>query len=471
MKSRYWYIIGVFLVIGVAIAPVIVKQNFLKKIEKQKKVFLNHGLKLTIIDERGYLESIVSFNLDIINGKKFRDYILDKPYFNDSTFSEFAKLIKRKSEQNIRPALDGTTFNGVIKYSNSLLKKTTIRLSLIRLSDELMKDVYKNKEAANLILPLLSNKVLTFFVTLNNNQRDAEIRMKNIDQALKLKNKETIDFKFIGGKLKIDDSKRLIGKYALDNQLFKIHEKSKSLIFQTKGLKYKFDYLNQFDSKGSIHIDSFDFKGEKYSKTTIFKFANLDIKSSIKTLKDDTLPIDISYVLNDIYFKNQIKEFELKRASINIGVSGINKQDLLDYSSTYNAMILSGKKRTKNNMHTLMTAFSKIINKGLKANVGFSLSKLKIQRFMLNDISLSLKSTLVNNTADLGNINKYTIRKLSKAMLVNGVLTMDKKDFELISSLNIKLSKIAKLAKIQGDKAIFNIEFKQDSLFINKTKL
>ncbi|MCF6172533.1 MAG: hypothetical protein L3J44_01915 [Campylobacteraceae bacterium] len=468
MKSIYLYIVGALIVVGVAVTPLIVKRNFTKSLTNQKEVLLKQGLELNIKSEEGYINGKTSFALRVVDGKKFRDYVLKEISSTSPDFVYMAKIIKKRSDKNIRQILDGTTLDGIIKHSNLYLGTTEVKLSLVKFSDEIMNSIEKDAEVKNLINPLLDEKVLTFLIDINSKHQITKISTKDIDQTFKLKNAKTLNFKLTGNKLNINQSKRMVGTYAIDNQFFKVSSAREKLSFQTQGFNYKFDYLNQFNSKGSVHIDSFKFDSKRRTKSVKLKLKNFDFKSSIGPNIVDTVAIDVSYALNDLYIKSQIKEFNLNKAKFDIAILGMQEQDLLDVSKLYNKITLNGKQISKQDIKTLRDGFLKIVNKGFKTNINLSLSGLKDKIIMLNSIKIVLHTNLKQNKAKMG---RSSITELLNAFSIEGVVSLDKQDLKAISSINSKLNKLAKFAKVEAGKAIFNIEFKQGKLLVNKKSL
>ncbi|NOX16338.1 MAG: hypothetical protein GXP61_10030, partial [Epsilonproteobacteria bacterium] len=343
MKSIYLYIVGALVIVGVAVTPLIVRQNFTKSLKNQKEVLLKQGMKLTIKNEKGYFNGITSFNLQIVDGKKFRDYVLNEITTVNSSFIPMSNIFKKRSKKYIGLALDGTTFEGFVRHSNFLPHKTEVELALIKLSDDTMDKINKKEEIKNLINPLLKEKALTFFIDIDSKENITQIRIKDIDRAFELKNKKTYDFKLIGNKLTINNTKRMAGAYTFDNQLLRANSGYKNLLFQIQGFDYKFDYLNQLDSVISMHADSFKLEIKQRSRATIFKFKNLDINSSIDATSTDTVNIDINYALNNVYLKSYMKVVKLNKGKLDIAILGISKQDLINFSKIYNKIVSRGK--------------------------------------------------------------------------------------------------------------------------------
>jgi len=71
---------------------------------------------------------------------------------------------------------------------------------------------------------------------------------------------------------------------------------------------------------------------------------------------------------------------------------------------------------------------------------------------------------------NVANMDKKTILKLINAFSLKGTISMEKKDLEVLSSLNRKLDKLGRLAKEKTNKMIFDIDFKKGKLLINNQK-
>ncbi len=454
MKSIYLYIIGV-LVVGAAAMPFFVIKQVDTKIQSEKQSLVASGVNFEIVSEEGYISSTREFELKITNGKKFRDYALTKFAEKNPNYRGLTELLQKNSEKDIRPALDGTTFTGTIKNSNLLLNAPLIELSLTKLSDEIMSHINNEVEAQKVIIPMLDEKMLTFYITLDSNEKISQILMKDIDKDIE-DNGKTINFKLEGHELNLDITESLAGNYKVDKQSIKADK----FYMQTKGVKYTFDYLTQFENRIDLHVDNFELEEDN----VVFKVGNIDIKSDIKTADNNALKLDAKYTVKDIYFLER-ESLELDNFTFELGISELDKQSIVMASESYNKLALNANQTTQNDIEVLMEAMTNILNKGFKSTIETSLSGLIFQNKTFKNIDLILNLQVKANTYDINGFD------MIKALVLNGTLTLNEDSLKEMVKLDRSLERFAKLGKKEGNNMVFNYEFKQESLYVNGTKI
>jgi len=451
MKKILLYIVGL-LIVGVVAMPIIVKNQVEKQIKDTKQTLNEIGIELTIIKDEGYISSYREFEMKILNGRKFRDSALQRFAQKNPNYKGLIHLLQKQSENDIRPALDGITFYGTLENSNLLLNAPKIVLSLTKFSDEMMSNLYNNKQASKLVHSILDEKIFTFFITLDNNQQISQVIMKDIDKNIN-DNGKNINVKLKNNKLDIDIKDHVQGIYTLGEQSLK----SKKFSLKTTGIQYKFDYLTQFKNRGNLHVNSIEFRENK----GVVKVGNIDISSNSEISNINDLSVNIKYNVKDVYYQ-KYERVELDNLALSISLSGLDKDNIIHASNAYNKLTFKPK---RNSMITLITSLEKILNKGFKVDVTASLRGLSSTKLTLGDSDFILNLKVATN--------KYTIQSkdIINAVLVDGKLTVDEKHMNDIIKIDRKLSKFAKLGKKQGSKIVYNYQFKQGTLFINGNKL
>jgi len=367
-------------------------------------------------------------------------------------YKGLTELMQKQSNKDIRPALDGTTFSGVIRNSNLYLEPITIEISLAKFSDEIMDSFIGDKEVEDFFNSVLDEKLFTFFIKLDKNQKISQIVMQDIDKNID-DNGKTINVKFKNHSLDIDIKESLKGLYTLGEQSIKADK----FLLNTKGIEYKFDYLTQFENSGSLHVDSLEIKDNR----DILKIGNVDITNSIKPLSNNDLSVDLKYTIKDLYFKEQ-GTFELDSFIFNISVFGLDKDGAIEGSKAYNQLALEP---TQSSIEMFTNAIQKILNRGFKANINTSLSGLKFQNITFDNSEFTLNFIL--------NKNSYTLKDdaIINALLVSGKLSLEEKNIKDIIKLDRSLKRFVKLGKKEGSKVVFNYEFKQGNLLVNGNKI
>jgi len=454
MKKLLLSIVGL-LIVGAIALPLVIKNQVESQIEVNKQSLLKNGMELNIIKEDGYISTTRDYTLKIINGKKFRDYILEKFIQIDPNYKVFIELMQKNTKKNIRIALDGTTFSGTIKNSNLLLFPTKIELSLVKLSAKIMSGLKPNDKVSDNIKLMLNEKKITFFITLDSNQNVSQIIMKDIDEDIKDKGK-VVNFKLKGHKLDLDITKSLKGSYTIDTQSVK----SDRFEMQTKGINYTFDYLTQFQNDASIHVDSFSVLERKNS----FKVGNIDIGTNVKDADNKTLKINVNYKIKDVYFKEKMTA-KLDSFVLNLDIFDLDKEGLVSVNEAYSKIALNSTSLTQKDIEALTNGVQKILNSGIKAQINSSISNLIFKKTNLNKIDFKMNMMLNPNTNTLKGF------QMIQAVEIDGSVTMNKSDVQELLKLDRSLERFAKLGKKDGDNVVFNYEFKKGSLYLNGNKL
>ena len=450
MKSIYKYILAL-LVVGVLVMPFVVKNEVNKHIDSAKKSLTANGVELTIVSEKGYISSTREIELKVTNGKLFRDYIVTKLTIDNIAYKALLRFIKQGSNKEAKEAFNGMTFKGTIKNSNLLLNKPVIELSLVKLSDKIISLAEENKKASDIILPIIAEKMITFYVTLDSNQNISQIIMKDINKNIKIDG-ENINFQLVDNKLKLDLAENLVANYSLGKQFIK----SDDFSILTSGLTYKFEYLNKFNTSDTLHIDNFEVINDSFT----LKIGNSDLSSSIAETDKKTLNINSSCNMKDISF-NGYGQIKLKKFTYTVNLSGLDRNWVDKAGNSYKIGFF---RRTMVSQETV-NALQKILNIGFKLNVKTVLNSLSFMGVHLDKVDFLLNAELKENTYDISD------RGMINALLLNGSITMNKESLKELVSLERSLEKFSKLAKKDGDKRIFNYNLKNGKIFLNGTKL
>jgi hypothetical protein len=452
MKKIFLYIITL-VVVAIALVPLYTKKQVDMQIQNEKQILKESGIELNIINQKGYISSYREFELKIINGKKFRNSIFSKITYNNPNYKNLINLMTKKSDKDIRSALDGMTFTGNLQNSNLYLSPPTIELSLIKLSNKAMLSLNKNKDLLKFITSSLKEKLITFYITLDSNQKITKIIMKDIDKNIDDKG-NNINVKLINHKLSFDNKKSLNGIYTLEEQSLK----AKDFFLITKGIEYKFDYINQFENSGNFHIDSLEITQKK----GMFKVGSIDIINSIKN-SDKTLNGHVKYNIKDVYFDKRDK-LELDNIDFELTFNNLDKNNTVEASSAYNDLVFSRPVK-KETIDKLTNALEKILNKGFNIDIKTSINGLGFKNMLFNNADFILALQVNKNNF------KLKSRDIIKAFSIQGKLTFDKQNIKDLMKLNSKFKKLVKLGKRIGDKIVFNYKFENGDLFINGEKI
>ena len=320
-----------------------------------------------------------------MDAKKLRDSIVERILKQNPNYIGPIDFLKQVSKGDIRLALDGTTFKGTIKNSNLLLKSSEIELALVKLSDEFMKNINSNKDTFDAIQSMLDEKLITFFISLDSNQKISQIAMKDIDKTIVDRN-NSINVKVEDHKLKLDTTESLIGTYAIGKYIIK----AKELSFEMKNLNYKFDYLTQFDNNGVLNIDSFMF--QESSESAALKIGNINIENSTQSIENNLLDASTTYSLKDLYFESPtMQKLELESFTFKLDVLGVDKDGIIEIDRIYSKF---SPHDSNAQIELLMQTAQKILNSGFKTDIEAELSGLVFQEKTFKTVNLVLNADL-----------------------------------------------------------------------------
>ena len=461
MKPLYMYVAGALVVGGVAVTPVVVKQNVTSSIEMDKVSLLKHGIELQILKEEGYFNSIRDFKLTIVDGKKLRDYLFSEVNKINPQYVQVTKMLQKNSDRDINPALDGTTFSGKIQNSNLLPEDVKVEMSLTTLSTEAMKGIKDDKETSDIIMPMLNNKVLTFYITLDTNKNLKTLSLKDIDQTIVDKH-ETIKFQMQGQKLDLENSSDTIsGNYTLAKQLVHVKGKYKDFSLENSGIKYSFDYTNQFQNSASFDLGSFTLTESKRSRDSHFKIQNAGIKSDVNAV-NNAANANVKYSIKNIDFKDR-GTFGLNDLQFDLGFKGLNKDAIVAISDAYSKMTF--KRRTRDDVKALTKGIEQMINYGFDTTLNASISSMNVDKISLGNINFDFTGKIEKNT------HKLNDSQLINALHVKGTIKLSEKDLETLAQKDRQIKEFSSLAKKEGNRAVFNLEFTKGEMLLNGKKL
>ena len=450
MKPMYLYVAGALLASAVAL-PIVVKKQIDTQIEIEKKAMLLSGIDFEVTSESGYFSTLREYNLVITDGEKFRDYALNKFAKNNPNYKGLTKMMQKSTDKDIRPALDGTMFTGTIKTSNLLLEDPFIELSLISLSDDIMSGMSKKKKTYDVVKPMLDEKMITFFITLDSNKKVSKVVMKDIDKTID-KDGEEVNFKLKGHKLNIDITESLAGIYNLDMQSIK----AKDFYMQSKDLKYSFDYLTQFENKTDINLGSFELE----DSTGKLMLGNTKINSHLQIVNDSTLDVDIGYDINNLSFTMQEK-LKFDNFAFKIHAYDIDKDGVMSLNKVYNKVALNPMAMNEDDSVALTDSTQKILNSGFKIDIDTS-----VRDFYAQDISLKKVDLIFNLKMEP---NTYTMNdpEVEKAFIVDGSIVFDANNFQELVMKNKDLEKFKDMGEKDGEDMVFKYQYRDGVWLIN----
>jgi len=418
-------------------------------------------------DNSGYLSTNLSYKLIISNPNQIYKEFLSK--LVNKTQEQFVhKLILLLNGSEITVDINILNFpvlhnNAVNIYYTSLPPKITAKASSNALLHELSTFLY--------------NKGLGESINISALGKFTSIQVKNIDKIFEGKNGNLT--------LKLKDYVSKIDKFNIEEHHYKFKVKNKLLEFDINsknGMKMSSNYhklkcdINKeglYDSKLICELGKFNLNIKKYKNQTL-SLDNILIYTKSK-LEANNINYKYKYKIKNINFKT--KSIYGRKNSVVIdnfeysgSIKGISKDALNDI---YN-MQYKGKRFYLNKQY--QKAILKVINNGFDFNIdNLSIDSMSFgsgsRKITLGNISINMNLKILKN-----NIN-FT-KRVKPLMLLRYLnlkmkISLAKKDYNLLKKLDKrnKIKRITKLAKFDGDNAVFDIDFAKGKLTINNQSI
>ncbi len=452
----------------VLIVPFGYKQYINKTIVSSINNLSNKGfLVVKEKDDSGYLTTRQSYKLVISNPNTIYKELLSK------VFNKTQKPII----YNIITALNGSEITVDLNILNfPVSHKDAINIYLTSLPAKIKQSVNSNILLQE-ISTFLKNKGLGENISINALEKITAVKLKNIDKIFS-SNKSNL-------KMKIKDYTTNIKKFDVHNNQYDFTTKNALLNFaittkKNRGmsvgynnLKCVVDRKDLYNNQLFCSVGSFNLKIQKYRKQTL-KLDDIFISSESK-LKQDNIDYQYKYKIKNIYFgtfskysgKNSInlKDFEYSG-----NIEGVHK-DIIDQLSK-----ISYNKPKFYLNRQYQKIILKLINNGFTfniSNLGVTSVKIenKTKNISLGNIQIKMSLKVLKNDIKLS--KRVNPLMYLQYLNVNLHIALQKKDWDFIQSLDKrkKMSRVGKMVKLVGNKAIFDIVFSNKKLTVNNQKI
>lgn len=450
---------------GIAITPMVVKNQIDTSIAQEKALLADKGLELKEIRDEGYFTSTRFLELKITDGKKLRDFFLDELVKKENNFTLYADLIKKQTNKDIDKALVGTTFEGILTHSNLLVNDIKINLSLTSLSTLFMEEMQKNEALKKVFQPIFESKLLTFDIDMTSKQEIKKIAFKDIQTTLTPNENTQSTIAWTNHFLTFDlDTPRTKGLYNIDKQKIEILDKEEIFKYNAGQFKYTFDYASQFDQVASLSLKDIDIYSKAYTRETSMHINNINIESSVAMKNEASIYTDALYSLDAFSFHKGATNITFDNSALSFAFDNIHLEGLKNLTTAYQNLYFQ---KTDANTQELINSLQTLLHYGANVGVKGKLKAFHYQDVALDDISLNLDTTILANTVDL----KTNFKSLISFITVQGVFKAHKKDIETLLTLDKGLNKVLAHAKEEGEYMIYNIRFADKIFTINDNEI
>lgn len=465
MKKLSLILSLIFVVVIVAV-PIVVKNQFEQNLNILVQDVEKYGIKTSITKSEGYFNSKILLESKILDGVKFTNTILDKLVEIEPNYILFANTMKSATKNSANNAFNGITIESTLTASYLTSSDIKITLSLIKFSDAVIKELEKKKALRDFLKPILDEKMLTVFLTLDNQKRVKTARLND----LKLKVDNELDIQILENNLILDYGDRIKGTMSIGSQLYKNIQNYKTFILSFGDIVYTFDYLNKFNSKANISINNFKIEKIRKSRKDILDVKLFEMDSTVSTNTEQNLDAFISYVLQDLTLKNNGVKVTLADLKFDVDIKNISKQEVLSLNESYQKLLWQTNQSQKREIqHEMLQKVNNLLNKGLGVQIGISLNSIKLSDKELKDIDINFDVKLEKNDLQLGDRNFEN--NLAQVLDFNAQITMLQSDSKVLQSINRRFKQFSSFAKKELNKEIYDIDLQGTNIYINNKKL
>lgn len=455
------------IVICVAIVlaiPLYTKSKLATELENAKNQLQTYGIEVQDVETSGYFTSKVKLKYVIKDGTKLQDLIMRRLQKIDPSFQTLLPA-SPKTNDMLHTAFDGMSFEGVLSVSNLFLFDPHLVISLMSFSDKLTNEIKQDKEARDFILPLLEKKTLTFIIDYDRQRRVKSFRIKDI----KLQKDNKFNVQLLDNVCKFNYSKGISGTYTLGKQIYDISSVRKPFHLEVGKLLYSFDYLDQFNSKADVSINDTYLKSTKYGRSSEFWIKLAQIKSAVMVKNDINLDASTSYEVKDVKFQDGRVTFTLKDTKFSVDVENLMKDNVQALSNAYRNILMQNDKYARRvASKDFAKALEQLVHNGFNMKIAFSLKDASVKKLALKDIQANFEVKFPKNNV---NLKKQRPSALLSMLDLSGKISMKEQDAQTIKKFNRGFSKVIDLGIQQADKKVYNIDFQNNHIYVNNTKL
>ncbi len=444
--------------------PFLYKQIVIKNIITRIDSLSNNGFTVTKLkDNNGYLSTKQSYKIVISNPNAiYNKYVKNLPNnINKNIFKKILTLLNN-SEFDI----DIDMLNLPIQHKNA------INIYLISLPSKI-KTTPNNW--TKFISNFLKNKKLGENINLGSFGSVTSLKLKNIDQNFSDNNIST-NLKIHGLAFDIKRSDFAHDNYAFTNinKLFNFQFTQNNL--ETFDLKYKnlkcnIDRKDFFTNSIACSMTNLTFYDKSYDSKKLI--LNNILSKSNTMLKNNKFKYQYQYKISNIILNNISKysgtqNFNIKNFIYKGNIEGIDKDYIKELSN------MSYQTPQYQLINQYANIGKNILNKGFSFNINdLEVSSIRFDnkntKINLGQIKATMNLTILPNNINI--FQRYQALKILSYIKMNSKIELSKKDFLFLVGLSKQNQKIKQFVKYDGNKAIFNISFKNKKLFINNKQV
>ena len=438
--------------------PLVISSSIDKEIESNRITLEKNGIKQSITAKSGYLTTQRQFTLEISDGAKARDYLLDMLVAKNAQYKIFAKSLKEISTVEMNSMLNGLSFRGVMENSNLLPQESSVSLILEKLPLITQKELAENKEFQTTLLPLIQKGTIAFDLRFDSRQKLSSIQMRDIKESLVFEEATMeMDTRNQGVRYN-DDGSTIKGKATIDKQTIGIRGENFVLKSNVDKLLYDFNYKNELNNQGTLSLEGYQLSIQDGSETMALSLGKIDANSVLEESQQN-LTLKAMYTLNEIAFADRRDDIKLKKLMVAVDLSGIATAKIKKLQDNYNALMLAQNSPSDKE---LIADFVALINDGIVLDLSLKVNGLSGE-VALKDMNIGLNMVVPKNSYS----DKQSPLALLSLLEVKANVKMHKDDRQTLENLEVSVEEDFALGKVEGDYFSYDILFKDSKMSIN----
>lgn len=458
LKTKYLVISSV-VVAALAAMPLIVSSQVDKKLEATKTFLEQNGLKQELLTKSGYLTGTRTFNVEVVDAKKARDFLLNQLVEKNAQYKLFAQGFKEETDAGINAAIDGLKFKGEMTNSNLLLGDVKVSLVLEQLPKSIQEEITQNKEANTIIAPLLARGVLGVDMLFGMDEKLKEFKLKDIKEEFKAEG-VTFNVDTKDQVLRLNNrGESIYGTLGVGHQLFSVNGDMMTSKSELKDFVYNFTYNNEFNNKANLSIGNFALEANDEYTNLKIGLGSLKATSSIEDVQKD-LQIKSDYTVDNIAFLNSGDDIKLDQLFAKLFLRGLNSDTIKKVQADYNTLVLG---TTPLEDQVMIDDFVALINNGVKIDLGVVFKGLNAEIIKLKDVSVDTTLEVAKNNFS----DKQSPLALIGLLDISSKVKIHKDDRTTLEGLGLTAPEDFALGKADGDFFIYEIAMKKGAISVN----
>jgi hypothetical protein len=457
MKKIFIVIAVIF--VGIAILPFIGNKVVQETVQSRLETLNKYGLTSQLIKkEKGYFQTHLLYHVIVNDEKKFVHYLQQ---FSSKQLPPYTQSL-----------LEGVTFAIDLEYNNiPLSDKLHVELYPIALSENTMQKLKQNQpKVYAFVTKILNNKELLYHIDYNVVNAEFDGYMKDFHEQLDLDTKEHLVVSFSG--LRADGKGVLLAPERLHTSLkefsLDVASHNDALVLRGNNITSTTNFASDTTYISSLHVGALQIDLKENTQKMQARIENFAVSVSSDTQKKEA-QLFVKTHLQHFGFSNVTGEYVLDGFNYDMSIDNMHKENYIKLHKMFetNTQDWDGEKQQQ-----LQKTLQNLLANGLHVKVAdFSLKQFAfpnskdIQGFRSNlDMKLAQDLSMLN-------AEDVDAKRFTKNITLTSFIELSKPFYSVLNQLYPLDQIVAKYKKEKGDSIIFDIQFKDNLLYINKKQV